>query len=507
MKTQGDTGGQARAAGPDKGATTEAATAPATATGSGRPGWVIDRRTRLVVAFFLLSCVVLLEWWSKLDYSLGILYLFGIVVAATVMSRLQVVALAVCCAFVRGTFFFSSGLSPIEFWLRFAMAVFAYAGIGLLIVEMSRGRRAIQAAYTHLQLEQRLRSDAEHRLAMLVDSSPAGIVTLNGRAEVIAANRAAHTLLGYPLPDGLIGQNVSEQLPIFAGALALSQPLRTASASWARPAGGPAIPVATWFSTYRDGEGQFLAGILVDMSEEVRDRERESFRQISDYNRLFAGAVSHEIRNLCSALRVVTANLDARTGLQNDADFRAITTLVESLASIASFRLETTRRRDIATISLHAVLEQLRVVIEPDWIDIDAQLDWHIGDTDATDVQVQADPHGLLQTFLNLTQNALRAVQDPDCAAPRLTVTVAPEPGRVTVSFVDSGPGIADPSTLFQPFRPGAASSGLGLFIARTLVRSFDGEVSFVPTDRGCRFDVLLLRGTPDEGPTAGAQP
>ena len=498
MKTPGDTGGQAAAAREPGGPAT------ATTTGSGRAGWVINRRARLVVALLLLACVVLLEWWSKLDYSLGILYLFGIVVAATVMSRLQVVALAVCCAFVRGTFFFSSGLSPIEFWLRFAMAVFAYAGIGLLIVEMSRGRRAIQAAYTHLQLEQRLRSDAEHRLAMLVGSSPAGIVTLNGRAEVIAANRAAHTLLGYPLPDGLIGQNVSEQLPIFAGALALSQPLRTASASWARPAGGPAIPVATWFSTYRDGEARFLAGILVDMSEEVRDRERESFRQISDYNRLFAGAVSHEIRNLCSALRVVTANLEARTGLQSDADFRAVTTLVESLASIASFRLDSTRRPDIATISLHAVLEQLRVVIEPDWSDIDAQLDWQLGEPD---VQVQADPHGLLQTFLNLTQNALRAVQDPGCTAPRLTVTVTPEPARVTVGFVDSGPGIADPATLFQPFRPGAASSGLGLFIARTLVRSFDGEVSFVPTDRGCRFDVMLLRGPHEPGPPAGAPP
>lgn len=471
-----------------------------------KPAWLINRRTRLVLALLLIGCVVLLEWWSQLDYSLGIFYLFGIVVAATMTSRVQIVAVAVACAFIRG--FFAPSLSPIEFWLRFAMAVLAYSGIGLLIVEMSRGRRALQAAYTQLQLEQRLRNEAEHRLAMLVDSSPAGIVTLNARAEVVAANRAAHLLLGYPPPQGLLGQSVSEQLPIFAGALSMSlstaQPLRTASVSWARRAGGAHFPVATWFSTYRDGGEQYLAGILVDTSEEVRDREREAFRQISNYNRLFAGAVSHEIRNLCSAIRVVTSNLERRTDLREDADFRALTTLVESLASIAAFRLQTTRRSEIATVSLHSILEQLRVVIEPDWNDLEARLEWQLGEQD---FQVQADPHGLLQTFLNLTQNSHRAVQDPRCTTPQLTITIAEEPGHVVVRFIDTGPGIVDATTLFQPFRPNAESSGLGLFIARTLVRSFDGEVSFVPSERGCRFDVTLLRPLPDTEPASGALP
>lgn len=458
--------------------------------------WIVDRRARILLALALLVLVVALEWGSQLDYSLGIFYLFSIVVAATVATRLQIVAAAVCCAFIRGLF--HSGLSPIETWLRFAMAVFAYGGIGLLIVEMSRGRRALHAAYTRLHLEQRLRSNAERSLAMLVDSSPAGILTLDGRAVVVAANRAAHLLLGYPLPDGLIGQNVSEQLPLFAGALALRQPLRTGSAGWARRVGGTAFPVAAWFSTYSDGGEQYLAGILVDTSEEVREREQESFRQILDYNRLFAGAVSHEIRNLCSAIRVVTSNLDRRTDLREDADFRALKSLVESLASIAAFRLDATRRREVATVSLHAVLDQLRVVIEPDWSDAEARLDFELGDREH---QVRADSHGLLQTFLNLTQNALRAVQDPRCTDPRLTLSITEEPERTVVHVLDTGPGIEDPSSLFQPFGGEADGTGLGLFIARTLVRSFDGDVLFIPTPSGCRFDVILLRGAPKDEP------
>lgn len=457
---------------------------------------MIHRGMRALLALVLLCCVVALEWWSQLDYSLGIFYLFAIVVLATVATRLQIVAAAVACAFIRGLF--HSGLSPIETSLRFAMAVFAYAGIGLLIVEMSRGRRNLHAAYTRLHLEQRLRSDAERRLAMLVDSSPAGILTLDARARVVAANRAAHVMLGYRLPDGLIGQDVSEQVPLFSGALTLRQPLRTGSAGWARRRGGAAFPVATWFSTYQDAGAQYLAGILVDTSEEVREREQESFRQILDYNRLFAGAVSHEIRNLCSAIRVVTSNLDRKKELREDADFRALTSLVESLAAISAFQLDSTRRPEVTTISLSGVLEQLRVVIEPDWSEADAQLDFQPGESD---LQVLADPHELLQTLLNLTQNALRAVQDPRCAAPRLTIAITAEPERALVHVIDSGPGVADPASLFKPFGAGAGKTGLGLFIARTLVRSFDGDVVYVPTAEGCRFDVILLRGALSDAP------
>lgn len=458
---------------------------------------MVHRGTRALLALCLLICVVAAEWWSQLDYSLGIFYLFSIVVLATVATRLQIVAAAVACAIIRGQF--HSGQSPIETWLRFAMAVFAYAGIGLLIVEMSRGRRALHAAYTRLHLEQRLRSDAERRLATLVDSSPAGILTLDARARVVAANRAAHVMLGFPLPDGLIGQNVSEQVPLFAGALALRQPLRTGSAGWARRNGGVAFPVAAWFSTYQDGGDQYLAGILVDTSEEVREREQESFRQILDYNRLFAGAVSHEIRNLCSAIRVVTSNLERKRELREDADFRALTNLVESLAAISAFQLDSTRRPAVTTISLHAVLEQLRVVIEPDWSDAEARLNWDLG---PQDLQVLADPHELLQTLLNLTQNALRAVQDPRCQKRQLTIAITAQPERAVVHVIDTGPGVAHPASLFQPFGAGAGQTGLGLFIARTLVRSFDGDVVHVPTAAGCRFDVLLLRGVCGDAPS-----
>ena len=77
------------------------------------------------------------------------------------------------------------------------MAFLAYGGVGMLVSEMSRNRRAILTAYARLRLSEDLRKRAEDQLRTLVESSPAAIMTLNHKAEVLAANRAAHQVLRF----------------------------------------------------------------------------------------------------------------------------------------------------------------------------------------------------------------------------------------------------------------------------------------------------------------------
>jgi signal transduction histidine kinase len=288
----------------------------------------------------------------------------------------------------------------------------------------------------------------------------------------------------------MVGKSIAESVPVLAGALRLApdMPIRTATSSWARRANGVTFPIAAWFSTYGEGEGRCLAGILVDSSEEVRERERESFRYMLDSNRLLAGAVSHEIRNMCSAIRVMTLNLSKKDMLAGDADFAALTVLVKGLASIASFDLDKNKQPETGWIELNRVFEQLRIVIEPDWNDSDGTVQWHL---EVPSPRVHADAHGLLQIFLNLSQNSLRAAAEVE--RPTLTFESHTDGGFCVVSVIDNGPGLQDPANVFQPFRPEANGSGLGLFISRALARSFGGQLSFVPVDHGCRFDLTLL--------------
>jgi len=451
-----------------------------------------ERRRRapaIAGALALVAAIMAIEWYSELDFSLGVLYVLPLLVVGTVLTRLQMLAAAVLSALLRGQF--TGDLPFIEYWLRFLMATLAYAGSGLLVVEISERRRRLLRAYHRLEVEKSARSRAEDSLRLLAESSPAAIVTLNSRAEVIGANRAAAEILGYESADELDGHSLTEHVPIFASALRKSpggRPLRTSSTSWARRVNGQIFPITVWFSTYGEGSARRLAGILVDTSEEVRDRERQAFRHFLDYNRLLAGSVAHEIRNLCSAIRVVSTNLSRRLLVQDDVDFRALANLVDGLTRIASFELETGMESTVYSTDLHQVFDQLRVVIEPDWTDLNGSIAWQL--EDAT-LRVPADPHAILQVFLNLSQNSLRAVQRSNGDA-HLAIAARRDGGNVVVSVTDSGPGVQDTSLLFQPFRENSDGSGLGLYVSRAIVRTFGGDLRFVPTEFGCRFDVTL---------------
>ncbi|MEQ1949072.1 MAG: PAS domain-containing sensor histidine kinase [Bryobacteraceae bacterium] len=445
------------------------------------------RSAVLVATAASLALVVTAEWITDLDFPLSVFYILPVLIAASVLSRPQIVLVATGCAYIHG--YFLTNNSPVQYWATLLMAITAYVGAGLFMGELSRNRRALVEAYTRLKLEQQLRYRAEDQLRLLADTSPAAILTLNHRGEVLSANRAAHDLLDATPNDSLIGEQIGANVPVFAGALRMtaeSNSVRASASTWARTLNGARFPVATWFSTYGAGEDRFLAGILVDMSEEVRDRELEAFRQFGEYNRLLASAVSHEIRNMCLAIRVVTSNLRLKRDLSDDADFSALSTLVESLSRIASFELQNNKRHGSTTADPQAVLEELRVVIAPDWADAGGELHWELNPMP----EVHADPHSLLQVLLNLAHNSLRAMQDQD--VPSLVVQTRTEADYVIMSIIDSGPGIGDTTKLFQPFRPDAGGSGLGLYISRTIMRSLDGDLKHVPTERGCQFDVIV---------------
>jgi signal transduction histidine kinase len=258
---------------------------------------------------------------------------------------------------------------------------------------------------------------------------------------------------------------------------------------WARRADGQIIPIQAWFSVYDNGDGRCLAAIVVDMSEEVRDRERENFQHLLDYNRLLAGAVSHEIRNFCSAISVVCANLSVRRDLRANADFDALVRLVDGLLGLASFELRHKSGGQQPRADLKSVVDQLRLVIEPDWEEIDGEVTWQVPEALPA---VAADAHGLLQIFLNLCQNSLKAVEPmPDR---RLTVALTSTSEDVVMTFSDSGSGVANPDGLFhlQPERPQNGGSGLGLYISRELARSFGGDLQHVPTAIGGEFRVVI---------------
>ena len=100
----------------------------------------------------------------------------------------------------------------------------------------------------------------------------------------------------------------------------------------------------------------------------------------------------------------------------------------------------------------------------------------------------------LNQVWLNLIDNALDAMP----TSGHLTVSARREGARVIVSVIDDGPGIpADvlPKVFDQFFttKPSGEGTGLGLDIARQLVRQHDGEITATSVPGRTEFRVSLL--------------
>ena len=109
---------------------------------------------------------------------------------------------------------------------------------------------------------------------------------------------------------------------------------------------------------------------------------------------------------------------------------------------------------------------------------------------------VVADPHQLEQVFLNIINNALDAMVEAS-ASGVLKVRVFKKDAYVCVEFDDSGPGIKDPSRIFDPFyttKSVGKGTGLGLSICYGIVKEHGGEI--VARNReegGATIEVRLL--------------
>ena len=442
----------------------------------------------VVIVASLLVLIALADWEVGDRGSLGVLYILPMTIGAVICGPFETFLLASVCAFLRA--WFDTPAPNAEVILRFAFALLAYFASGLFVIALVRNRRLVVNHLATVQQEQGLRREAEEQLKLLVESSPAAILTLDHRGVVLAANHAANMLFLIPEGEMLQGRRIAGYIPLLSDALGVESSVegfRTAARCQGYRETGEIFLADTWFSSYRAPEGMRLAAIVVDSSEEMRDREEQNLRLLRRSNRIAASAVSHEVRNLCGALSLLRANVEEKLGLSQDEDFKGFATLIKGLDRIARLELDARAHEQLEDVPLQSVLDNLRIVIEPDWQECDGRVRWDLPEAIPA---VVADPSGLLQALLNLVRNSHRAVLHSDTRELRIAVSVKDQ--RAFVRVEDSGPGVASPQTLFQPFQPGAEGTGLGLYVSRAVVRSYGGELRYEPSEKGSRFVVEL---------------
>src|SRR5581483_8207807 len=235
----------------------------------------------------------------------------------------------------------------------------------LFVSELLNNRRVVMKHVEELENEIRLRRDAEDQLQILVESSPAAIITIDATGTILLANHAAQQLLS-PMGTPLPGQSISRYLPALQKVLHRQPSIRFRTTLQCRGqrSSGEVFLAAVWFSTYQTVSGLRLAAVIADFSEDLRTREDLSLSHLPKSSRILVGALAHEMRNLSGAAVTMQKNLSRVPGLEQNEDFLALTSLIQSLDRISTLSLESSSPNKAETVEIGSLLDESRVLIE-----------------------------------------------------------------------------------------------------------------------------------------------
>jgi two-component system OmpR family sensor kinase len=337
-----------------------------------------------------------------------------------------------------------------------------------------------------------LRGAGEYRAAAL-DVGPAVVVAGLPQSRV---NDVVRSVVGWEAVLGILTLALSGALGAFLVRRNLAElhaVAATAHEVAALPLSEGAVNVAPRVANpdERTEIGQMGAALNallshVEASLEARHRSELQVRQ-------FVADASHELRTPLSTIRgyaeLATERPEDVDGMRQallkvTGEAARMSSLVEDLLLLA--RLDAGRPLasepvDLSRLTVEAVADARVLAPDHRWI-------LEVG---AEPVEVVGDEARLRQVIRNLVANA--RVHTP----PGTTVTVAVEPGRLTVS--DDGPGFDDADSALERFSrgdparaAGNESVGLGLAIVDSIVRAHGGTVAIESVPGRTRVLVTL---------------
>ncbi len=247
-------------------------------------------------------------------------------------------------------------------------------------------------------------------------------------------------------------------------------------------------------SVERLGRGEEVPPLPAEGADDLRrttaafNLTQARIRRFVEDRTLMLAAISHDLRTPITSLRL-------RCEFVEDAEVREklIATLDEMQAmteASLAFSREEARDQPTRTVDLDALVGSLCADL--------AELGWDVVADSAGRLPWRCRPEALRRALRNLIENAVRY-------GDRARVAVHRADDRLTIIIDDAGPGIppADRERVFTPFvrlegsrNRSTGGVGLGLAIARTIIRGHGGDILLL--DRpggGLRVEVRLPVG------------
>ena len=238
---------------------------------------------------------------------------------------------------------------------------------------------------------------------------------------------------------------------------------------------------------------------------EIRPLERQAQFAQDELNQLqqqatqqLARGLAHEINNPLGGIRGAAQLLQKALDRPEWTEYtEIIISEVDRLQSLTSKMLGPPNQLQRNPVNILEVLEHIRKIIhsaEPERINIKR-------DYDPSIPELMADRELLIQAFLNITRNAVQAIEGPGEIIFRTRVDRQFTIGRIThplvvqVDITDNGPGIPHDlgETIFFPMVTSKAEgNGLGLPIAQEIIFRHGGTIHLQSSDSGTTFSTIL---------------
>jgi signal transduction histidine kinase len=233
-----------------------------------------------------------------------------------------------------------------------------------------------------------------------------------------------------------------------------------------------------------DAAGAATYAVGVDVTDE-KDLERRTrtAERLAALGTLAAG-LAHEVRNPLNSASLQLQVLNRRLQKHPEALEQCspivdvVRSEIQRLDHLVSDFLAFARPRplDREPHDIHGLLLKVQTLIEPEATEANVVLKLQLGCSVAT---AWIEPARLEQVFLNLTRNALEAMQGGGTLTLR-TETAALEGGEpaLAISVEDTGPGFPEDAPVFDAFfTTKHHGTGLGLAIAHRIVGDHGGTI------------------------------
>ncbi|MFW1678040.1 ATP-binding protein [Pontibacter sp. JAM-7] len=407
---------------------------------------------------------------------------------------------------------------------------FVFIALVLLILFLATRHRIQRERQRFKQKETQALEANEQRVRAIIDSTQAGLITLDSQGRIESCNSMAKRLFGYDEQQiagayfsKLLSQNDRAVCWHYLTAEPDQRPTELEIEARAVRADRSGFPVDLIIGEMRYGMIKRFLVTIHDITQrkqfedelqhtremlELRVEERtadltranlqlreEAAQHKNTQNQLIQTAklavlgqmsagINHELNQPLTAIRTYADNARAflQMGKHETAatNLQEISDLTERMAKIIHPLKEFSRKTSGAPepVCLKNVRDGAMSILYGKLSKVNAVVDWP---QDLEACYVMGDTVRLEQVLVNLISNALQAMEDQD--RPHIEITLQQRGNDVEIAVRDYGPGIpkAELGRVFEPFyttKKAGQGLGLGLSISHRIVANLGGSLS-----------------------------